>query len=428
MDYNKIIFQWKEFKIPKTLQRDVSINLRTNFITAIIGPRRAGKTYLCFQEIKKLINKKISKENILYINFEDEKLLNANAKDIDNLLNAFYELSDVNTKQKIYLFLDEIQNVKNWDVWVRRIHDMNKNIKIILTGSSSKMLSNELSTKLRGRVINVLVFPLSFKEYLNWRNINYNYKTVSFSKDRFAVKKAFLSYFSNGGYPSLIIDKSAPQEMVLQNYFQSMIFKDVIERYDVKEIKKLQILAKLIFESIAGEISYNKLTNKLKSLGFNISKNTVINYITYFEDAYLFFQNMKYEYSLTKQLGSIKKIYCIDNGLLNAVTFKFSDNMGRLLENLVFIELKRKNKNIFYYKGKNECDFVIKEKNKIISAIQVSDHLDENNKKREINGLLNAMNTFDLKKGIILTRDTENKFIIGTKEINVIPIWKWLLK
>ncbi len=427
MEYNKIIVQWKEFEIPKTLPRDISINLNHDFITAISGPRRVGKTYLCFQLINKLLKKGVPKENIFYINFEDEKLLGAEAKDLDKLLDKFYEFSNINKKQDIYLFLDEIQNVNNWDVWTRRIYDMHKDTKIILTGSSSKLLSKEISTKLRGRVINIEVFPLSFKEHLKWKKIKYNRKTILYSKERFAIKKEFSAYLSNGGYPALLVS-NLPKETILQNYFQSMIFKDIIERYNIKEIKKLKILVKLLFESTTKEIAYNKLANKLKSLGFSLSKNTIIEYISYFEDAYLFFQNLKYEYSITKQLGSIKKIYCIDNGLLNTVSFKFSDDFGKLIENLVFIELKRRNKEIFYYRKNYECDFIIQEKNKVVDAIQVTKELSDENYKREINGLLEALKTYHLKEGLILTYEgDEEEKKIDNKTIKIIPLWRWLL-
>ncbi len=427
MQYKKIIVQWNEFKIPETLPRDISISLNHDFITTITGPRRAGKTYLCFQLIQHLFEKKISKENVLYVNFEDEKLLGANANDLNGLLDAFYELTDVNKNQNIYLFLDEIQNAQNWDVWVRRIYDTDKNIKIILTGSSSKLLSKEISTKLRGRVLNVEVFPLSFKEYLKWKKIKYALKTISYSKERFEVKKAFKYYLVNGGYPALTAN-DVPNKQILQSYFQSMIFKDVIERYNIKEIKKLKVLVNFLFESISKEISYNKLANKLKSRGFSLSKNTIIEYISHFEDAYLFFQNLKYEYSLTKQLGSMKKIYCIDNGLLNEVSFKFSEDIGKLMENLVFVELKRRKKEIFFHKRNYECDFLIKEKNKVVGAIQVTKELDDDNYKREVGGLLEALEAHNLRKGLILTHDFEDEKKIKGKSIKTVPIWKWLLE
>lgn len=435
MDYKKIIVQWKEFEIPEYKKRDISIPIDSDFINTITGPRRAGKTYFCFQlidQIKK--QKKGIENNILYINFEDEKLLNANAKDLDNLLETFYELFSVNEKENLYLFLDEIQKVKNWDSWVRRIYDTNKKVKIIVTGSSSKLLSKEISTKLRGRALNTEIFPLDFKSYLKWKNIEYNLNTILYSKKKKEIKKNFKEYLIQGGYPSIVLDNKIKDE-VLQNYYESMILKDIIERHNLKEIKKLRTLASLLFDSVTKEISYNKIANKMSSLGYNISKNTIIEYVSYFEDSYLFFQNLKYEYSTTKQLGSIKKIYCIDNGLLNSVSFKFSEDFGKLIENLVFLELKKRKKEVFFHRDEYECDFILKEKNKVSEAIQVTSSLNEKNEKREINGLMEALNKHRLKEGLILTYENpgENEDIEKTKTINgksvkIKPVWKWLLE
>jgi predicted AAA+ superfamily ATPase len=427
MNYKKIIVQWQEFQIPEVFPRETSINLDHDLITTVTGARRVGKTYLCFQKIRSLLKEGVQRNNVLYINFEDEKLLGADAEDLDMLLDAFYELSDVNEKQNIYIFLDELQNVQNWDVWVRRIYDMNKNLKIVLTGSSSKMLSGEISTKLRGRIFNIEVFPLSFREFLEWKEIPYDVRKISHSKKRFKVKRAFNSYLFGGGYPSVRINENAPKETILQGYFQSMIFKDVVERYGIKDVKKLQILAKLLFESTSREISYSRLANRMKSLGFSISKNTVIEFISHFEDAYLFFQNLKYDYSLTKQLGSIKKIYCIDNGLLNAVSFKFSDDKEKLAENSVFIELKRRKADVFYHRKKYECDFLTREKDEVIEAIQVTTELNEENYKREVEGLMEAMNSHGLKEGTIITTDTEKEETTENMKIRFIPLWKWML-
>ena len=427
MDYKQIITFWKEFTIPKALEREVKVDVNTDFIITITGPRRAGKTYFCFRLISQLLEKGISKGNILYINFEDNKILGAESKDLDKLLETFFELSLINKKQKIYLFFDEIQTVKNWDSWARTINDTRKDIQIVLTGSSSKLLSKDISTKLRGRVLNHEIFPLSFKEILNWKNVRYDLKNVSYSKDRIEIKKLFFSFLNNGGYPALI-SQDLQKENILQSYYDSMIFKDIIERYKIEDVNKLKALGSMLFESVSKEMSYSKLANKLNSIGFKTSKNTVIEYLSYFEDAYLFFQNLKYEYSLAKQLGSIKKIYCIDNGLLNTVSFKFSDDFGKLLENMVFIELRRRNEQVYYYRKNYECDFLIVKKNKVSSAIQVTKKLDDDNEKREINGLLEVMNEYKLKNGILLTEDQEEEKIIKGKKIRIIPVWKWLLE
>ena len=426
MDYEKIIRNWKEFNVPKTIPRKIELKINSDFITTITGPRRVGKTFLCFQKIHELIKKGISKENILYI--KDDKLINDNSNDLEKLFETYLENSKINKKQNIFLFLDEIQVVTNWDAWIRKIYDVKENVRLILTGSSSKLLSREISTNLRGRVYNIEVLPLSFNEYLYWKNQKLDIKSIlQGGKDSLISKKYFKEYLFKGGYPAIFKNPELKDE-VLQNYYDSMIFKDIIERYKIMNVKKLQILAKLIFESTSKEISYTRLSNKLKSIGFSIGKSTIINYISYFEEAYLFFQVFKYEYSLSKQLGSIKKVYCIDNGLLNSISFKFSDDFGKLMENLIFLELYRRKNKIFYNRDKFECDFLIQDKNKIVNAIQVCYNLNEENKNREINGLLEAMEKFKLKEGLILTYDNEDKIVIDKKQIIIKPVWKWLLE
>ncbi len=427
MNYEKIIIQWKEFELPKTNPRHIEINLNQDFITTIIGPRRAGKTYFCFQLINKQLKNGTSRENILYINFEDEKLLGATVEDLDKLYSTYREIFNIAKDQNIYLFLDEIQNVKNWDSWVRRISDTMKNTRLIITGSSSKLLSSEISTKLRGRTLNFVIFPLSFKEILQWKNINYDLKTISYSSQNIEIKKQFREYLMGGGYPGIIFE-TVPHEQVLKNYYDVMIFRDIIERYKIKDVKKMRVLASLLFDSNSREISYSKLANKMNSIGFKISKNTIIEYIYYFEEAFLFFQNLKYEYSLGKQLGAIKKIYCVDNGLLNAVSFKFSEDLGKLMENLTYLELKRRNKEVYYHRDKKECDFIIKEKDVILNAVQVTKELNDENEKREIDGLIEALEKFNLSEGTMLTYDFEGEKKIKDKTIKIIPLWKWLLE
>ena len=240
------------------------------------------------------------------------------------------------------------------------------------------------------------------------------------------IPKSFLRYFDErenfGGYVADMIFISS--EVVEKNplWLPYIALKLYLDPYD-------QMLGAFPdLESTTKDISYTKLANKMVSSGYKISKSTVIDYISYFEDAYLFFQNVKYEYSLTKQLGSIKKIYCIDNGMLNAVSFKFSEDKGKLLENLIFIELKRRGKETYYYRKNFECDFIIKQKNEVISAFQVTWELNEGNKEREISGLLEAMEKFKLKEGLILTCDTEDEKTINGKKIIIAPAWRWLLE
>ena len=427
MNHKEIIANWKEFKIPALFSRKHNIGLESDFIITISGPRRAGKTFVCFQIIEELIKKGISRENILYINFEDNKLIGADSNDLEKLLEVYFELYNIDKDKKIYLFLDEIQTVKNWDSWVRKIYDINKKIKFVLTGSSSKLLSKEISTVLRGRVLNKEIFPLSFKEIVSWKGLKYNIKTIVYSEDKIEIKKLFNNFIQDGGYPAATYQK-VNREEVLQSYYESMIFKDIVERYRIEDVKKIKMLANLLLESTSKDISYSKLANKLKSIGMNTSKNTIVEFLSYFEDAYLFFQNIKYEYSQRKQLGSIKKVYFIDNGMLNSVSFKFLKDVGKLLENLIFLELRRRNKKIFYNRDNYECDFIIQEKEKVVQAIQVTENLNSENEKNEVEGILEAMNKFKLKEGFIITLDEERDIEIKGKKICVLPVWKWLLE
>src|SRR3989344_4803403 len=426
MNHKEVIINWMEFKIPVLHRRSHNISLESDFIITISGPRRAGKTFICFQIIEELIKKGVSRNNILYINFEDNKLIGADSNDLEKLLEAYFEIYNLDKNKKIYLFLDEIQTVKNWDSWIRKIHDINKRIKLILTGSSSKLLSKEISTVLRGRVLNKEIFPLSFKEIVLWKGLKYDFKILFYSKDKIEIKKLFNNFIQDGGYPAVTYQK-VNREEVLQSYYESMIFKDIVERYKIEDVKKIKMLANLLLESTSKDISYSKLANKLKSIGMNTSKNTIIEFLSYFEDAYLFFQNLKYEYSQGKQLGSIKKVYFIDNGMLNTISFKFSKDTGKLLENLIFLELRRRNKKIFYNRDNYECDFIIQEKEKVVQVIQVAENLNPDNEKREVEGVLEAMKKFKLKEGFIITLDEERDIEVEDKNIHVLPVWKWLL-
>ncbi len=428
IDYEKVVTQWREFELPIVKPRDVAISLSSNFIWSIVGPRRAGKTYVCFQLMRQLLEQGVNRDNLFYVNFEDERLIGANAADLSKLLETLYELYAPDKNNFVYLFLDEIQNVDQWQSWVRRIFETEKKIKIVVTGSSAKLLSKELTTKLRGRVLPCEIFPLNFREYLKWNGVNYNIKTISHSQQNVLVKKHFFVYLQNGGYPALMEEPASLRDNILQQYFDSMILNDIVERHNVESVKKIKILASLLFASTAKEISYNKLANKLSAIGFAISKSSVIDYISYFEDAYLFFQNLKYEYSFAKQLGAIKKIYCVDNGLLNAVSFKFSEDEGRLLENLVFLELRRRQREVYYHRRFFECDFLLKHKNKVISAFQVATQLNEDNTQREIDGLVETMAAYKLSEGYILTKDQDDQLAVKGKKIFVLPVWKWLLR
>jgi uncharacterized protein len=420
--FKTILSDFHKKGIEKHKNRNINIPIDSTKIITLIGPRRSGKTYLLYQIMKK-INTKI--ENIIYINFEDDRL-NIKKENLDDIINAYFELYQKKDTSKLYFFLDEIQNVQGWEQFIRRIYDtITKNIYI--TGSSSKLLSKEIATSLRGRSIPYEIYPLSFKEFLNFKEINTTqiYSTI----DKAQIKQEFNKYMTIGGFPETIFFDETLRLKTHQTYAELILYKDIIERYKLIEISKLKYFLKKSTSNISKEFSINKTYNEFKSQNITISKDTLYEFPKYFEDSYFIFYLNKYSESLIKQEFSSKKIYLIDTGLANSISFKTSEDKGRLLENIVFIELKRKNQNIYYHKNKHECDFIIEEKQQITQAIQVTKSLEnQKTKKREIEGLIEAMETYNLKEGIILTEDEETELELNNKKIKIIPIWKWTLK
>lgn len=403
-------FEKKEKFVERTILKEIKQYLNLPHVIIISGLRRSGKSTL----LKEIKHRYYEDENIYYFNFEDERLVNFTLEDFNLLYETFMEIVG---KSNIFFF-DEIQVVNGWEAFVRRMND--KGYKFFITGSNSSMLSREMGTKLTGRSIAIELYPFSFKECLSYVNVDTN-KTMLLTEDRALIKKEFNEYIDNGGMPEYRIYKN---DKTLKDLYENILYRDVIVRYNLSDEKSLKELTHFLFSNYGKEISYNNLKSML-NLG---SINTVKHYTNYLENSYLIFTIPKYDESLKKQIYSKKKVYVIDMGLINLISFKFSKNSGRILENIVFLELKRKNKDIFYHKEKSECDFIIKDKLKIVQAIQVTQNLDDDNKSREIAGLLEACNRYKLKEGMILTYDQEEDLIVDGKKIVVKPVWKWLLQ
>ena len=285
---------------------------------------------------------------------------------------------------------------------------LDKQKKFIITGSNASLLSKELGTRLTGRHINMELFPFSFME------------SLSMAKAK-ASATSFSEYLRSGGFPEYLRYKK--QEM-LRELLTDIIQRDIIVRHKLRDSKTAKTLALYLLTNTGKEFSYNNL-KKMFNLG---SVNTAISFVSYFEDSYLLFTVSKFDYSLKKQIVNAKKVYSIDNGLSTSNSASFSSDLGRMLENSVFLYLRRRYKEIFYFKEKRECDFLVKEQNRIKMAIQVSYELNEENKQREFDGLLEAIEKFGLKEGLILTFDQEDKFEIEGKRIIAKPVWKWMLE
>ncbi len=426
-----ILTEWKEKNIPIIIPRDINIrdylNMKVNKIIVLNGFRRVGKTYILYGLANELL-KSNSREEVIYINFEDERIP-LNTEFLSNLLPIADEIFDKNIK---YLFLDEVHNIPNWGKWLRRIYD-SQNMKIFVSGSSSRMSEKEIPTELRGRFLEIKIFPLSFKEFLKFKKISLNFKTLEYSsKEKPLILKSLTEYLTYGSLPeAVLIDKNKKFELV-QSYYSTVIKRDIVERYNIKNEESLKILLKLLLDS--KEYSISKSYNNLKGIGCKIGKSTLQKYISYIENSYFAFSIPIFSYKIKDQMQYPKKIYFIDNAFINSISTRFSNNLGRLYENIVAVELKRRKKEFYYWKNaeKEEVDFVIKKGLKVGHLIQVCyDLKDTNTKKREIRSLLKASKNLKCKNLLVINHDysgEENLEWFGIKKkIKFIPLWKWLL-
>jgi len=352
-----------------------------------------------------------------FINYDDERLIEFAAGDFNIVLECFHELFPAAE----YLLFDEIQNITGWELFINRCRERNK---VIITGSNANLLSHELSTHLTGRYVDFTLYPLSFKEFLRFKEFHVNEKTVYSTKAKSTLQSLFNDYLENGG----IIDRYKFGPDFLRNLFRSILTKDIALRYQIRYPAILEEMAMLLTTNFTSKVSVNRLTKHLQLK----SPHTTAEYIRYLENSFLLFTLPKFSYKLKEQQSSFKKSYIIDNGLINALSFQFTENKGRFLENVVAIELKRRSyaEHFEFYYWDNyhkECDFVIKRTQKITDAYQVCHELTFENRDREINGLIAALKEFNLKEGIILTASTEDSIEEEGFTIKILPIWKWLL-
>ena len=393
------------------IDRDIELNeyIHTSLVIVISGVRRCGKSTLLYLIKEKM---KLDTGDYLYFNFDDERA----PREIllfNDLHNLFKELYN---KEPVFFF-DEIQNIEGWEKFVNRMYE--KGLKLFVTGSNARLLSSEISTSLTGRNRMLKLYPFSFREYLNFESIKYNLSRVS-SSVKSEIKSAFNFYSRKGGFP--LVDKEDNLE-IINSYFQDILYRDIIVRYKITNIKEIREIGLYLISNISRLFSYSTLQkiSGLKSL------NSIKNYLDYFNQSYLFFYLKKFDYSVRKQTLNPKKVYVIDQAFATRIGFKFSANKGRILENIVFLELKRREKEIFYHYDKNECDFIIKEGLAITNAIQVCYDLNTENEKREKAGVLEAMNKYKLNSGLILTYDQEDEIQIEKHKVKIIPVWKWLI-
>ena len=425
-----VFVEWQERELPQFQRRRRDKDFNSPHIVDILGVRRCGKTYYMFQLISELLNSGIPKSNILYINLDDDRLQPLNGDELHLLIETFYEFHEDSDNYKLYLFLDEIQNMPDWEKWAKSTYDKHENIKIVVSGSNASLLSHDMSTLLTGRHVTTRMFPFSFSEFLDFHEIKYQLKTLRYSKKKTLVKKMFNEYLENGGFPEVTYYPDLGQRELLQSYFDDIIYRDIISRFNIRNPQVFKQLSIFCISNIAKPHTFNSL-RRLFANYTSLSTDTIINYLSYLEDAFLLFSVSHYDHSMKKQINKPKKLYCIDTGMINAVSFRFSDNLGQLYENLVFLQLKRSNHEMYYWQSAkgHEVDFVIKEGLKASQLIQVCfDVSDAETKSREIRGMVKGLNYFDLSKGTIITSDSFHEEIVDGKMLRYVPLWYWLLE
>ena len=340
--------------------RDLTFPKAEKKIKVAIGMRRSGKTYFLYQQILNMISDGIPLSRILYINFEDDRLLPLDIKKLANLIEAFYSIYPENHDQKCYLFLDEIQNIENWPIVIRRFHD-SKNVEIFLTGSSAKLLSKEIATNLRGRSLATEIWPFSFTEYMRAKNIKIDRKLYG-KKTQDHLNKIFHRYLTEGGFPEVHNYETDVRQRILQEYIDIVLYRDIIERHKIKTPTLIKHMILSLIHNVSNPFTINKFYNELKSKGFKTGKDILYDYADYIEDAYLAFSVAIYDKSIRKTQTNPKKIYAIDPGIVRALTLDYDGDLGKLFENVIYLDLRRLGCKINYYltSERYEIDFVVK--------------------------------------------------------------------
>lgn len=390
------------------------IDFKSKEIIDLVGPRRSGKSSV----LKLLIKKMKIEEESLYINFEDPFFIGNNGPEVvEELIAVFLEYFSPNLR---FLFFDEIQEIDHWEKAVRKLRD-GEDFKIFVTGSSSKLLSGEISSLITGRHLSYNIFPLSFREFLDFKKIRLERKKDLVLQGR-RLRSEFAEYMEIGGFPEVVISGS---KELLKNYFYDILQKDVVKRHEVRERDVLEKMAVFLLSNSGKIVTIESLKKQ-----YNLSFETVSLYLEYLKDSFLIFELRQFSYSLKKQNKAWKKNYAVDAGLANNVSFRFSQDKGRILETIVFLELRKRYGEFFYFKNSDdsEVDFLVREKNVNKQLIQVAWELgSEETKNREIESLRKAMRELKLKQGTILTNDEDEELSFDEGRITVKPVYKWLI-
>ena len=429
--FKELILEFHRSDLPHPSQREFTVPELPGGVKkalTFIGMRRSGKTWELYQIMHDLIASGIPLSKMLYLNFEDDRLVGMQITDFQHIVTAYFELyPDYLNDPQVHFFFDEIHEVDGWEVFIRRLLD-SQQLQIYITGSSCKLLSKEIATSLRGRTLVQEVFPYSFREYLIRQSVTI--PSEFSTSEKIIVNHHLHEYLKWGGFPETVGAQPEQHRNLIQGYINSVIYRDIIDRYKIRRSQALKYLLSHCLRNSATVFSINKIHQTLKSLRYNVSKNSLYDYMGYFEDAYCLFSLQKFDLSLRKAATSMTKIYAVDPGVITAFTVASEFDLAAQLETTVFGHLRRQSSKVFYYKtneGK-EVDFVVIANDLKTHLFQACVTLrDINTKRREVEALTQAMAELKLTKGTIITFDEEEDLITENGTVKIIPCWKFFL-
>ncbi len=421
-----VIAEWlEETEIPSFVPRTVDLpdpaNLRR--ILAIVGPRRAGKTFLMYQLIAGMEEKGLAhRKEILFVDFEDYRLVGFTTRSVDALLTAFQRLTGSPPR---HLFFDEVQRLGDWSRVLRTLHNQRR-YNIVVSGSNSSLLHPEIATELRGRYEDLLLLPFSFREHLVLRDVKVSPATVHTSA-RGRILAIFEEYLRWGGFPEVLLASTpAERRRLLQNYFRTIFYRDVVDRHRIRSSVVLETLMGELLDSAASLFSIGRFEKALRANGLPGTKQTVANHLRHLQEAFFILAHEKFSHSPRKRLMNPRKVYLVDTGFA-ALGHSFSENRGRILENAVAIELHRRGEEVAYFKGRHECDFILSRNRRPAEAIQVCWEFNAGNEKRELAGLAEAARVLEIEQLTVLTFDQRRTLEVDGKAVRIVPAWEWMI-
>jgi len=426
---DQLIADFHERELPVMTRRKTSLPWIPGKIDTVIGMRRSGKTWFLYQRMRELLQEGVPAEAFVYLNFEDERLMPMTASDLHLIPDTFYRRHPHFKERLCVYFFDEIQNVQGWERFVRRLLD-SENAHICLTGSSARLLSTEIATSLRGRSLATEIFPFSFSEFLNHQGIDCDVAKQPGSKRRAMLENRFSAYLTDGGFPEVQGLKAHHRVRVLQEYLDVVVLRDLVERHGVSNLVALRYMIRSLMNSPACLFSVQKFYNDLKSQGIACGKNTLHEFFDHLADAYLFFPVLIHADSERARMVNPRKVYVVDNGMVRACSRSTSPDWGHLLENFVFMELRRRAWRIEYYRTRSgrEVDFLVTDPAGNSSLVQSAAAMEEaKTAGREISALSEAMEECNLSEATIVTLATTKQLQTDAGCIHIVPAWRWAL-